>query len=650
LKETKFIEHNKKKWNRFEKLYESSSNDPEELSDLYMDITDDLSYAQTFYPKRTVRVYLNQLAQKVYTGVHKQKGESLKKFLTVWKTSLPLEIYRSRKNLQFALLMFAIYTAIGALTTYVDPDFPRIVMGDGYVDMTLENIKDGNPLAVYESPRQMDMFLRITTNNLRVAFVTFILGFFFTIGTHIMMFSNGVMLGAFQYFFHVKGLLITSFLGIWIHGAFEISAIVLAAGAGITAGNGLLFPKSYTRLQSLQLSTKRGLKIMLSLVPFIIIAGFLESFVTANYQELPDWSKWMLIFLSFGIILFFYVFYPIYVARKHPELVNKEEVASFREKSKFNFDKIRLPGVNVADSFRLYRTQLGKFSAINGLITLPLILIILVFQNINHYDAQQTQYWYDWAAQLEFMIGYGCYNLEENIINWQDCVVAGIWTFIFAFVFSSVFWSVKTLNQEFSWSSFFSYLRERFFGIWLANIFLCLTVFILPWYLLLPALGVLPFFFINAASAGLGDGSFGERFKRGFKYSKQHYGNTLLLLLILLLLTFLIMQPIAFIYSYHETDWVTLEEAPVMRDLLDLSADFVKRIAQIYTDDYMIWANILRQIVYVFYILGLLPLLVISMSFAFYSERERTEAHGLRKAFQKFGKRSRSQEKEVDYD
>ncbi len=304
MKETDFIEQNKKKWNRFEQLYESKSNDPEELSELYMDITDDLSYAQTFYTKRTVRVYLNQLAQKVYTGVHKQKGESLRKFITVWQKSLPLEIYRSRKTLTFALVAFLIYVLIGVFTTYIDPEFPRTVMGDNYVDMTLENIQKGNPLAVYESDRQIDMFVRITSNNMKVAFITFAVGFLFTIGTHVFMFLNGVMLGAFQFFFYAKGLLVTSFLGIWIHGAFEISAIVLAAGAGITAGNGLLFPGSYTRTQSLQLSTKRGLKIMLSLVPFIIIAGFLESFVTANYQELPNWSKWALIMLSFAIILF----------------------------------------------------------------------------------------------------------------------------------------------------------------------------------------------------------------------------------------------------------------------------------------------------------------------------------------------------------
>src|SRR5690606_13499671 len=127
------------------------SNDAEGLSVLYMDITDDLSYAQTFYRRRTVRAYLTQLAQKVYPGVHKQKGESLKEFITVWKTSLPVEIYRSRKNLLFALAIFLVYMMIGIVTTYIDPDFPRIVMGDGYVDMTLQNIQDGNPLKVYET-------------------------------------------------------------------------------------------------------------------------------------------------------------------------------------------------------------------------------------------------------------------------------------------------------------------------------------------------------------------------------------------------------------------------------------------------------------------------------------------------------------------
>jgi uncharacterized membrane protein SpoIIM required for sporulation len=639
LKETEFIEHNKKKWNRFEQLFESQSNDPEELSDLYMDITDDLSYAQTFYPKRTVRVYLNQLAQRVYTGVHKQKGESFRKFISVWQTSLPLEIYRSRKTLLFALVMFVIYAAIGALTTHIDPDFPRIVMGDYYVDMTLENIRNGNPLAVYESDNQMDMFLMITTNNVKVAFMTFAVGFLFTIGTHILLFSNGVMLGAFQYFFHTKGLLLTSFLGIWIHGAFEISAIVLAGGAGITAGNGLLFPGSYSRLQSLQLSTKRGMKIMLSLVPFLIVAGFLESFVTANYQLLPEWSKWTLIMLCFGIILFYYVFYPIIVARKHPELLHKEEVAYFKPNRLFNFQKMRSAGENFADSFRMYGRIFKKINRLNFTFIFPAALILVVLQLINHHGNLQTQYWYDWASQLEFMFGYGFHNLQDGIVLFG-------WFILLSFFFSGIFWSVRNYNKPYASRDFFAFLKKRFVAILLSNALLFALVFVLPWYLLLLVYFFLPFFYLNAATAALDEGPSKSAFGLGFKYSKQHYGNSLVVLLLLTLLVAIIAQPIAFVLSIHE-NW---NNEPMIRDLLDLVADFVKRVAQLYTDDYMFWANVARQLVYLIFILGILPLVAITMAFGYFTEDERTKANGLKESFKRFGRRSRTQEMDADYE
>jgi uncharacterized membrane protein SpoIIM required for sporulation len=354
MKETSFIEQNKEKWNRFEKLSESESSDPTELSDLYMDITDDLSDAQTFYQRRTVRVYLNQLPQRGYTGVHLKKAETFKKFLTVWRVSLPLEIYKSRRNLLFALVVFLIWAALSAVTTHFYPNFTGLVLSKEYVEMTNENISAGDPLAVYKGGTQFQMFIDITTNNIRVAFLTFIFGIFFTVGTHILLFKNAMMVGSFQYFFATKGLLITSFLGIWIHGAFEISSIVLAAGAGITMGNGWLFPGNYTRLQSLQISSKRGLKIMMSLVPFFVFAGYLESYVTRNYMDLPEWSKWVLISLSFGIILFYYIIYPMIVARKHPELLDEKDLINYFPPVKFDLSKIRSFGQIISDTFRFY--------------------------------------------------------------------------------------------------------------------------------------------------------------------------------------------------------------------------------------------------------------------------------------------------------
>ena len=77
--------------------------------------------------------------------------------------------------------------------------------------MTEENIEKGDPMAVYKDERKLGMFFGITTNNIRVSFLAFVLGFFGSVGTIIVLLQNGIMLGSFQYFFYSKGLFWTSF-------------------------------------------------------------------------------------------------------------------------------------------------------------------------------------------------------------------------------------------------------------------------------------------------------------------------------------------------------------------------------------------------------------------------------------------------------
>jgi uncharacterized membrane protein SpoIIM required for sporulation len=129
---------------------------------------------------------------------------------------------------------------------------------------------------------------------------------------------NAIMLGSFQYFFYDQGLLWESARTIWIHGTIEISVIIIAGCAGLVLGNSILFPGTYTRLQSFIRGAKDGLKILLSTVPFFIIAGFLEGFVT-RHTEMPDWLALFIILGSLSLILFYYVIYPIKLKRKHEE-------------------------------------------------------------------------------------------------------------------------------------------------------------------------------------------------------------------------------------------------------------------------------------------------------------------------------------------
>jgi uncharacterized membrane protein SpoIIM required for sporulation len=154
------------------------------------------------------------------------------------------------------------------------------------------------------------MFLAITWNNIKVSFYAFILGIFLSFGTGYILFSNGLMLGSFQYFFYSKGLLLTSVLTIWIHGTLEISAIVIAGCAGLVMGNSILFPGTYSRLESFKKGARQGLKITVGLIPIFIMAGFLESYVT-RLTEMPVWIKASIIGISAFFIIYYFILYPI---------------------------------------------------------------------------------------------------------------------------------------------------------------------------------------------------------------------------------------------------------------------------------------------------------------------------------------------------
>ena len=75
-----------------------------------------------------------------------------------------------------------------------------------------------------------------------------------------------------------------------------------------------MFPGTYTRLASFMKSVKAGLKIMLSTIPFFIVAGFLEGFVT-RHTEMPDFLALLIIGVSLFSIIYYYGYYPIKVYR-----------------------------------------------------------------------------------------------------------------------------------------------------------------------------------------------------------------------------------------------------------------------------------------------------------------------------------------------
>jgi uncharacterized membrane protein SpoIIM required for sporulation len=320
MREIYFLRKNKGKWEKFESILSQSSDvDPDDLSELYIDTMADLSYARTFYPKSKTTIYLNQLTSKLHRAIYRNKREESSRIRTFWLKELPWLYNEIRKPLLVSLLIFVIGMAIGMLSSANDDTFVRLIMGDGYVNMTLENIEKGDPMAVYGKANEIDMFLMITFNNIKVSFYAFILGLLFAVGSGYVIFSNAVMVGAFLYFFIERGLFWVSFSAIFIHGALELSAIVIAGAAGLILGFSYMFPGTYTRMESFKRGALKGLKVIIGLIPIFIIAGLLESFVT-RHSSFSPWINYPIIIISFAFVLFYYLIYPIYLQRQAKKL------------------------------------------------------------------------------------------------------------------------------------------------------------------------------------------------------------------------------------------------------------------------------------------------------------------------------------------
>ncbi len=324
MREVQFLKQNADKWKQFEEDVNRSDN-PDVVADHFVELTDDLAYAKTFYPDSQGTSYLNGLALRFHQKIYTNKKEKSSRIWSFWQFELPYLFRQYHRHLLYAFLFFAVFTCVGALSAKYDDSFLRLILGDAYVNMTNENIEKGDPFGVYKSHEQVSMFFMIATNNIRVSFMTFIFGIFFSIGTVILLMQNGIMMGAFEYYFFSKGLGLKSILVVFLHGTLEISAIVIAGCAGLIIGNSILFPRTYGRWHSIMRGGRDGMKIVMGLVPVFIVAAFLESFVT-RYSNMPVVVSASIELLSLLFIIWYFILYPIRIHQRIKAYSRKEDI------------------------------------------------------------------------------------------------------------------------------------------------------------------------------------------------------------------------------------------------------------------------------------------------------------------------------------
>lgn len=317
-----FIKKNAEKW----KMYQhQEAVNPDETAERFITLMDDLSYARTFYPRSRVTGWINGITASIYQGIYRNRKEKYSRIFSFWKYELPLLFKKYHRVFLLTFLIFLLFIVIGVFSSDRNPDFIRAVLGNDYVNMTEDNIARGDPFGVYKDEHQFNMFIRIAYNNIRVSFLTFIGGFTLGFLTFYLLWSNGLLLGCFQYLFFANGLGYKSILVIWIHGTIEISSIIIAATAGFIIAQSILFPGTYRRIDSFKRGSKDAAKVLLCLIPFFITAAFLESYITHYMSQafdnvansgMPVWMSLVILSGSVALIVWYFIFWPLKLNRK----------------------------------------------------------------------------------------------------------------------------------------------------------------------------------------------------------------------------------------------------------------------------------------------------------------------------------------------
>ncbi len=283
---------------------------PDDMVDAYNEITSDLAFAQTQYPNSPITAYLNNLALGLHRDLYKQSHTSWDKFKRFWIHEIPLAVYEVRREMIISLVLFVVFLLVGVISTIGDHDYLRIILGDAYVDMTLDNIRQGKPMDVYTTGSKLESFLLIMVNNIMVTIKVYGMGLFTSFGAAYGLLIDGTMVGSFLTLFFLHNMFGEAFLAVMLHGTLEITGMIVSGGAGLVLGKGWFFPGTHTRLESFMMSARRSVKVILSTVPIFIVAAFIEGFLT-RYTESGDVWRVALILLSFVFVVYYFIYLPI---------------------------------------------------------------------------------------------------------------------------------------------------------------------------------------------------------------------------------------------------------------------------------------------------------------------------------------------------
>jgi len=282
---TRWLAKRRSHWQRLEQLVDLSGRrgvaalaheELQELGLLYRQTASDLATVREDITSRALTAYLNQLLARAHNLIYMGRRPRLDGLVRFYVDTYPRIFRQTFPLVLLAALVFVAGGIAGAVVTLRDPGFAHQILGPQMME-TIEKHEMWTHSIVAIKPMAAS---GIMTNNLTVGFAMFAAGITAGLGTVWMLITNGLLMGVLGVATARAGMAMQLWDFVAAHGALELPAIFIAAGAGFEIARGLLFPGILPRTESLRIAGERGAKLLLGTIPLLVAAGVIEAFIS----------------------------------------------------------------------------------------------------------------------------------------------------------------------------------------------------------------------------------------------------------------------------------------------------------------------------------------------------------------------------------
>ena len=298
----RFIERREPAWGRLGEIVDRayrrgargvSGEQAEEMVFLYRQVASDLARLRAAGADPGLVRRVNRLLTRAHAQIYRgrpRRSFSPRRFFAV---TYPRLFRRSGRHMLASFLLCAVVYAMAYQAVQERPELVADILGGGDAEFmgpkTAADIQDRFRSAKENLSSPVFSSL-LMTNNIRVALLAFALGITFGVGTVFVLVLNSAMVGGIAGAFARSGIESTLWATLLPHGALELSAIVVAGGAGLTVGWALWCPGQRTRRRALREETAAAVGIAVGLVPAFVVAGLIEGFITPS-ETIPQAVK-----------------------------------------------------------------------------------------------------------------------------------------------------------------------------------------------------------------------------------------------------------------------------------------------------------------------------------------------------------------------